>query len=59
MAELEFTVKLIKGRQTTLVGAIEDLDEKIKNSDDAGLVQFYAENFETIKRTCLIDSELP
>ena len=59
MAELDQSQRLIKGRQSTLVGAIEDLDEKIKISDDAGLIQYYAENFETIKRTCLIESDLP
>ena len=58
-AELDHTQRLIKGRQSTLVGAIDDLDQKIKTNDDASLVEFYAENFETIKRTCLIESDLP
>ena len=35
MAELDHTQRLIKGRQSTLVGAIEDLDNKIKSNDDA------------------------
>ena len=59
MAELDHTQRIIKGRQSTLIGAVEDLDEKIKTSDDASLMHFFAENFETIKRTTVVESDLP
>ena len=38
MAELDHTQRILKGRQSTLIGAVEDLDEKIKTCDDASQI---------------------
>ena len=37
MAELDHTQRLLKGRQSTLVGAVEDLENKIKSNDDSAI----------------------
>ena len=59
IAEIDHIQRLIKGRQSTLFGAVEDLDNKIKSQDESMIAAFYSENMETIKRTCLIESDLP
>ena len=41
------------------MGAVDELDGKIRQNDDVLVAQFYAENLEMIKRTCLAESDLP
>ena len=41
------------------MGAVDELDGKIRQNDDVLVAQFYSENLEMIKRTCLAESDLP
>ena len=41
------------------MGAVDELDGKIRQNDDVQVAHFYAENLEMIKRTCLTESDLP
>ena len=59
MAELEQTQRILKGKQSALLSAVDELDSKIKQNDDVAVAVFYADNLEMIKRTCLVESDLP
>ena len=59
MAELEQTQRILKGKQSALLSAVDELDSKIKQNDDVAVAVFYADSLEMIKRTCLMESDLP
>ena len=59
VADLDNSTRLIKGRMAHLTEAIESVNAQIQNEDEVALATYYATNYESLKRTCLMDSDLP
>ena len=59
VADLDNSTRLIKGRMAHLSEAIESVNSQIQNEDEVALATYYATNYESLKRTCLMDSDLP
>lgn len=59
IAELDGATRLIKGRIDHLGDAVGKIQSQVKHEDDVSLSTFYANNYEIMKRTCLMDSDLP
>ena len=52
-------MRLVKGRATNLVKAIDLLDEQVSTEDQARIAKYYALHFRNLETSCLADSELP
>lgn len=59
IAELDGATRLLKGRMDHLSDAVGKIQSVVKNEDDVSLATFFANNYEGMKRTCLMDSDLP
>ena len=59
VAELDSSTRLIKGRMAHLEDAVDSIQNHVKQEDDVALCTFYSSNYESLKRSCLMDSDLP
>ena len=59
VAELDGSTRLLKGRMAHLGEAIDSINSQIMHEDDVQLATFYAQEYDSLKRTCLMDSDLP
>ena len=59
VAEMDGSTRLIKGRMAHLGEAIDSINQQIQQEDEVSLASFYAQNYVSLKRTCLMDSDLP
>lgn len=59
VADMDNSTRLIKGRIAHLGEAIDSINSQIQQEDEVVLATFYANNYENLKRTCLMDSDLP
>ena len=57
--ELDGSTRLILGRIEHLGEAVETIKRNIQQEDDVLLATFYAQNYEQLKRSLLMDSDLP
>ena len=57
--ELDSSTRLILGRIEHLGEAVETIKRNIQQEDDVLLATFYAQNYEQLKRSLLMDSDLP
>lgn len=56
--EVDQSCRLVKGRQTNLCNAINELSQQVRTCDEAQLATFFVTKVERIRKTCLVDSEL-
>jgi len=59
VAELDGSTRLIKGRMQHLSEAVEEINVQIMQEYDVAVATYYAENYDNLSRSCLMDSELP
>jgi malate synthase len=58
LQDIDQSCRLVRGRQTNMCNAINDLSLQVRQSDEAQLATFFVTKFDRIKKTCLVDSEL-
>ena len=59
IADYDGSTRLIKGRMAHLNEAIDELSYQMTNEDDVAVATYFATNYENLRRTCLMDSDLP